>query len=391
MVTRAHLLVAPLCLAALPACGSGGGGAAADAAGDDFDRQALLRHIGHDIVLPTHERFAAAATELTAALDTSCPDLTAAQPAWREAMARWQRAEMMVFGPAAMDGNVLRDQIYSWTVVSSCAVDQAVAAHRVDPEALQVSSQLTNRRGLDALEYLLFAPSLDHSCPSQTAPEGWNELPEADRQAARCAYAAAVAEDLVASAEVLVTAWSPDGGDFAGELERAGIGSAVFPTQREALNAIVAALFYVDTELKDMKLAQPAGLTDNACSVPQEPCPAELESHFAGVSGSNARENLVAFRWIFTGAEDGVGDEIGFDDLLIAVGAGELATQMTADLDAAIAGLDALEVPLEEALTSDYEQVVAVHAEVQALTTNFKSQFLTVLDLAPPKDVTDND
>src|SRR5690606_35860678 len=101
-------------------------------------------------------------------------------------------------------------------------------------------SQLTNRRGLAALEHLLFTASLDHTCSDSTvATQGWNDLPAADRAAARCAYAELAAADLTAQADALVTAWAPDGGNY--------IDAFVNPDDAQAMpNVVSDAMFYLE-------------------------------------------------------------------------------------------------------------------------------------------------
>ena len=102
----------------------------ADARVIDFDRQAMLANLGENIVLPVYRNFDSSVGALVTEVDAYCAAidtvddfarLSAAQDAWRAAMSKWQLAEMMLFGPAAMDANTLRDRIYSWPVISSCA------------------------------------------------------------------------------------------------------------------------------------------------------------------------------------------------------------------------------------------------------------------------------
>ena len=152
----------------------------------------MVANLAEQILLPTYEAFAARAAELGPAVDAYCAALggkeeaaarTAAQDAWRAAMLEWQAAELMLLGPAAMDDRALRDVIYSWPVTSTCAVDREVMERHLDPKAYDMSSRLSNRRGLPALEHVLFSTSLEHTCPAASPPEGWDALAEAERRA----------------------------------------------------------------------------------------------------------------------------------------------------------------------------------------------------------------
>src|SRR5690606_18451289 len=143
---------------------------------------------------------------------------------------------------------------------------------------------------LDALEFLLFTTSLETTCPPQIEPAGWAELGDADKLAARCALAADAAVDVATQAQALVDAWDPAKGNTLGDLAGAGTAGSSFDSAQTALNVVSDAMFYLDSRVKDMKLAEPAGITLNSCNTVQEPCLAELESTFA----HHSRENIVA-------------------------------------------------------------------------------------------------
>jgi uncharacterized protein len=374
----------------------------ADARQIDFDRSGMLRNIGQNIIMPLQRSFASNADALVTRVSAYCealdtptqPEaLAAAQEQWRAAMSDWQVAESMLFGPAAMDNHTLRDRIYSWPLVSSCAVSQDVMLKQSDP-GYDIGARLNNRRGLDALEYLLFTTSLETTCPLQVEPVGWSELSEAEKLAARCALAADVAADVAAQAQILVDAWDPAKGNYLGDFAGAGTGGSSFGSAQSALNVVSDAMFYIDSEVKDMKLAEPAGITLNSCNTVQEPCLAELESTFAHHSKENVIENLRGFAMLFHGSDQPLDQPgaLGFDDFLRAAGAEALADTMAADVAAAIAAAEALPGTLDEALISDYPAVVELHARVKTITDNLKSQFLTVLGLDIPDSAAgDND
>lgn len=393
-------LAAALALGLMAACSSSP--ASSDAQPISFDRRAMLANLGEKVVLPTYRVFGQRADELAAAIDGHCaalgsageaPALASAQDAWKQAMTSWQEAELMIFGPAAMDARTLRDRIYSWPVTSSCAVDQDVMLRGDDP-AYDIGTRLTNRRGLDALEYVLFAPTLETTCPPQAAPPGWEALSTADRQAARCAFAQAAAADLATQAATLLAAWEPAQGNYLGELSSAGQSGSSIDSVQSAVNLVSDAMFYVDSEVKDMKLGEPAGVVMNSCGTAGEPCLAELESRFARHSKENVIANLRGLTMLFggDGPDGNGGGGPGFDDFLIAVGAAELASVMSSDMAAALAAAEAIDGTLTDALAADRDSVVAAHAAVKRITDSMKSQFLTVLGLELPESAAaDND
>jgi hypothetical protein len=176
------------------------------------------------------------------------------------------------------------------------------------------------------------------------------------------------------------------GGDFGGELARAGAGSSI-PTAQEGINRISDGLFYVDRMVKDMKLGEAAGLVVNSCGTVMQPCLREVELSYADRATFAIRINLATLR-AFAG-----GTGSGFDDFLVARGAPELASRMTAKLDVAIAKAAALPDSFLQALQPpDYSKVVEALAAIRDFTDDLKSQFLTVLALEIPDDVAaDND
>lgn len=386
---------APLWLFVI-ACGGGGDTQVPDAPSDGFDRTAMLTHLATNVLLPIQTEFKISAAALPGAIDAYCDAVEAssvgatrdaAKAAWIAAVERWQRAEPLLVGPAAMDNKTLRDQIYGWPLLATCSLDRDTASRFADPSSYDIATKLVNARSLAAIEYLIYVDSPDHTC-LQT-PVGWDAL-GANLPRARCRLAEAIAIDVAAQADLLETAWRADGGDFVGELANAGTSSSSIPSAQEGINRISDAMFYTDKMIKDMKLGETSGLTINVCGTVGEPCLREVEHPISDRATFAIRANLLALREAFTGtaAVDGP----GFDDFLIGVGHPEVAQSMTADLDAAIAAAAALPDSFLTALSSDYQQIVTTHTAVKQVTDDLKTQFLTLLNLEIPNDVaTDND
>ena len=384
-------------LVLLAACSGGGPAGAIDAPTDDFDRRALLTHLGTNLLLPMQAEFEVAAAALPSAITTYCEALEAGDPgatlaaartAWGEALDAWQRAEALLIGPAAMDDKALRDRIYGWPLLSTCGVDRDTATRWAEPASHDVSTTLVNVRSLAAIEYLLHTSGTAHNCAS--TPVGWDAMGAALPRA-RCRLAAAIAADVAVQAAALHTAWRPEGGDYVGELARAGQAGSTIASAHDGVNIVSDGLFYVDKMVKDMKLAEAAGIAINACGTVGTPCDREVELRYADRATFAIRENLATLRRAFTGRTP-AGDGPGFETFLRAVGNDELAARMVTKLDAAIAQAAALPDSFLTALASDYDQVVATHAALTAFTDDLKSQFLTVLALEIPDDVAaDND
>ncbi len=201
---------------------------------------------------------------------------------------------------------------------------------------------------------------------------------ELERRRARLAHSLATV--VHRRAQELVSAWEPDGGDFLGELRRAGEDGAVYGSGREGLNAVTDAMFYVDLVLKDRKLALPAGLS---LDCPEDTCPEWVESRWAGRSIQHVLDNLAAFELLFLGGPPGE-DARGFDDLLAELGEDAMAAEMVTAIADARAAFEAIDVTLREAVTSDAATVRAAYDLVKRITDILKMRFYPAVMLALP-------
>jgi hypothetical protein len=196
-----------------------------------------------------------------------------------------------------------------------------------------------------------------------------------------------VAAGVEAKAREIADGWADEGGGFADLLASAGTSDSPFDTDQGALNAISDGIFYLEIEVKDAKLARPLGILD--CE--EDTCLDTVESPFARRSARHVQNNLIGFARVFDGC--GAGDGVGFDDLLVTAGAGDLALAMRGNLEAAIAAAEAItEDDLAAAITSDRAQVDGLHQAVKRVTDDLKTDMVSVLDLEPPAIIEgDND
>lgn len=361
--------------------------------GMESNRLATVQSLGRDVVLPAYRDFAAATATLETAVAAwaasgSDTDRDAARDAWRGAMDLWQQAEAMQIGPAgAVDttvaGEDLRDEIYSWPIVNRCRVDQElVSAEYVDVDGF--AAENVNVRGLDTLEYLLFYEADDNGCAALSTINmdgSWDAIvPELATR--RAAYAATAATLVRRAAEGLVGRWD-DG--FLDALTTAGAGSETYRSAQDALNAISDALFYIDKETKDMKVAEPGGISETCLAAA---CPELRESLWANRSVEHMANNLRGFQRIYEGPTGGR----GFDDLLVDSGDPALAEAMRSAVVRAITAIEAVGADVPTALAANPDALIPVYDAIKSLTDLLKTQFITVLDLeVPMRAETDND
>lgn len=380
-------------------------GTSAPSALDRFDRATLVRRYVDDMLLPALTQFEQASVVLEEKTVTYAGALeedgdaanakSEAQQAWRDAMAVWQTIEMMQVGPLGMPGVMMagegmRDEIYSWPTVNPCAIDQQLVAHGFSEDGY-FTQKLVTLSGLDALEYVLFTTSSDNACPAPAtinAQGEWAALSTEEVTRRRAGYAAALARDLRQKAERLRARYTTEGSGFRTALLEPGTAGSPYDSFAEVVDQIFAAMFYLELQVKDRKLAVPLGLHIDCASTS---CPEQIESRASRRSMQNIRENLQAFQQIFSGdrADD---SGLGFADYLREVGADDLATTMSQNVDSALDLFTTSDVDLETLLTSDRARAEALHAAIKTITENIKSQMISVLNLEVPLEgAGDND
>ncbi|MGH1343071.1 MAG: imelysin family protein [Nannocystales bacterium] len=354
----------------------------------------VLISLADNVFAPTHAAFSEAADALSSAAATHAQAVAdggdvatsreAVEVAFGDLAVALQHVELLQLGPAAgssgIEGEFLRDELYSWPAVNTCRIDQELVVGEYGAADF-TDTRLVNVYGFDALEYLLFSGSPDNTCPPQLPINGsgeWDALGEAEVEVRRAAYAAGVASAMATVADDLESTWA-EGGAWHGYLSDPSSGP--LESTSAAMDEVLRAMFYIDKSLKDIKLARPAGIKDCSADV----CLDEVESLWAGLSKEQAVANLAAFRqlmWAGPSADEGV----GFDDLLSAVGEGALGEEMLADTTAAIDALEAVEGTFVDALTADAAALDASHAAVVELTDDLKGDFPIVLMLNVPSE-----
>ena len=303
-------------------------------------------------------------------------------------MAAWQVVEPMQVGPlgdalSVVGGADLRATIYSWPTVNPCRVDQETAVEGY-AAADFTTAALPNVRGLDALEWLAWAPLGENACPNQVdinAQGTWAALSADEVQARRAAYAQVLVQGLRADLGQAQQAFGPEGA-WSRALRAAGEPGGPYDSPEAGLNALYDAAFYVEAVAKDLKLAEPMGARD--CSAD---CASLAEALPSGASALLLVENLRGFRRLWE-----MGEGSGFDDLLLSLGQDALVAEVEAALDAAEVAAAALELPVHLAIDGDPAALEALLDAMSELGRLWKLDVATALLLTVPSDAAgDND
>jgi predicted lipoprotein len=337
-VTRWPLAWLP-CAAALLFSSCGGG----DRASGVSPRRATLESIVDNVYLPMLADFERAADELATQAQAFCaePDergLTRVRDAWQSARTPWEQSQVMAFGPHTLPPWRLASSIDFWPareddVEAVLAGDQTLTG---DAALAQVGA---SGKGFAAIEYLLYGP--DGDLPADAFAAG-------DAGERRCQYLVALGADLHDRARELRKAWRDD---FAPEL-LLDAESERYADLNEAFGTVVNSLAFTVELVRDTKLGKPLGARSGGDAQPEL-----SESRFSGRGVQDAIDNLRGVEDVFTG---GYGDEParGIAELLRERGHDSDA-QFAMHMDNAVAALEAIDAPLDEAVVDDRRKVTA--------------------------------
>ena len=363
----------------------------------DGERTAILISMRQHVLVPLTQSFLIEGQALSDAIERR--DLAESRAAWRVAMRAWHRLEMIQVGPAGVAGSRLggadlRDHIYSFPLSSACRVEQEWLAQEFGAEtwADEAPYQV---KGLDALEHLLFKEGVEPACPAQAQivrDNLWDAFVMGSDvyEEARWAYASAVMADVVRRAQSLADEWR---GSFGDTFERA---ESPFSAERDAVDQLFAAIFYLDLSVKDRKIGGPVGLHMTCL---EETCPELIEHRASGFGRAALIANLEGFLAVMRGSASDDEDRaemtsspFGLSALLAQEGATEAADELERLARDAIAQLEASELTLNELLERDPEMLRQVYATTREMAELLKTQVVTTLNLSVPQEgAGDND
>ena len=313
-----------------------------------------------------------------ASADVSNAELLAtAQQEWFNTMIQWQEIEVMQVASlgsslTAVGGQDVRDNIYSWPLNNPCRIDQ-VTANEDYLGSDFIDTALVSMRGLDAIEYLLFA-SLETECPSQVPPlsdGAWQALSDSDIQGRRLEYALTLAQRIQDDLAEEETLWSK------------GFPLELYESDVKALNAVFNGMLYAEEMIKERKMHHPLGLKDE-CSVD---CHLEVEGLYAKVSTEFLVANLKGLAAVVEGTDSG-----GFRQVLIGVGEEGIADEFEQTIEVLITQLEEIDEPLVDLIGSNPERLDDLQEDLSNLTRLLKWDIATVLEMEIPQQTAgDND
>lgn len=209
-----------------------------------------LSDIAHQRILPWHQTFVARTDELAQSLERLCQnpgnpgELEASRANWRTAMLAWQTLRPINFGPVQENNQAWRIQFWPDTHNRVGQKVEALLAQETPISAVSLADANVLVQGLSALEYLLFDPSKDAAALQPPRV---------------CEYLRAAGVNTQTVAETLASGWATGQGNFVGTFLSAGPGNLAFPTQKDAVAALVSGMVSSVEVIKNRKLGDAFG------------------------------------------------------------------------------------------------------------------------------------
>ncbi|AKU91998.1 imelysin family protein [Vulgatibacter incomptus] len=378
MNRRNLIALALLPFAALPFValhGCGGGTDPGTTQEDLFDRREMLRSLGETVILPTYRDFASRSVTFADAARSFCggpteEGLAAARKAWSEARAPWKQSEAFAIGPAKEVPWRIAPKVDFWPVRPPSVDEVLAGSEPIDADAL--GRMGTVARGMPVAEYLLFAPK---EATLET-------FLDADGGGRRCDYLVALAEDLSRSAALMVSAWSPDDGNWLGELADAGVSSQAFPTVEAAVAQVANQMVDLARTVVEGKIGKPMGKTTGGT-----PLPDFVESRFSGRAVDDMLDDLRGLQHLYEGLYAGV-QGTGFADY-VRSRRSSLDPEILLALSEATKAVQALPRPLEEHLDDRGGELTRAYRATKAVYRILGVDMASALGLSV--SFTDND
>lgn len=311
------------------------------------DRRALLTRIVEQVILPHHQALVEESALLEQRVqqfadDPTVDTLAAAQAQWRTTAAAWAQVE-----PFSLRFTMLATgQIKKWPI-NTKFIEEFIAETATIDEPFIASIGAT-AKGIGAIEYFLFSPTL-------TADEIVATLAVTPQ---RLAYPVALTQNLTNAAEALYALWAPEGENGAQRFIDADFSEN---NVQGSISMLTNELIVLLETMVKTKVEYPLR------GVMADPQPQAVESPYAGASWPLMVANLRTVQQVF---QAGLGDYL--DQMAVTPRTPTLSAAINTQLEATIAAMEALTLPLEVAVIEDPAPVRAVRDEIKDLLVLLK-------------------
>ena len=322
----------------------------------EFDRKALIKHIGQEIILPSYRQWKTDIDQLEKQITTftqaaDVNTLQATKKALRVAYLSWQTCSFFEFGPA--EKVILRGLVNTYPTQR----DNINANIKSGSYNLATVSNISSV-GLPALDYLLNGIA--------DSPEAIAKLyqNEGDTNGNRRKYLNDVIEILKNKAKEVQEAWKATNGNYL-KTFTGSIGTEVGSPLGLLVNAYIK---HYERFSRDGKIGIPTGMRSAGIARPLA-----AEAYYGGYSLALAIQNIKALQGLYLGtAKSSSQAAVGLDDLLISLDKKELNDKISAQFETILNKATALKDPFTQQIKTDPAPAQALYKELQKLLVLLK-------------------
>lgn len=296
----------------------------------------IIADYADQVVVATYNELKTNALALEAAVKSlqSSPtqaNVDAAADLWKSAREPWEASEAFLFGPVSFLS--LDPSLDSWPLDRAQLDEVLNSSFELTPDFIQEGLGFA-LRGFHTVEFFLFADG---------APRDVSTLSARDLE-----YLAAATEVLASDASTLYDEWA---GGYRDEYVNAGLAGSRYVSQEQAVQEIVEGIIVIADEVGTGKLAGPYG-TKNVL---------EVESWYSWNSLIDFENNILSIQNSYTGGSKFGSNGTGLDTFIAEKNAA-LDTRVKAEINAAIAAIQAIPSPFRNSLNADTEVQAAIAA-----------------------------
>lgn len=336
-----------------------------------FTREAMLRDIARNVLVPGWEALGARCRDLTNAVEKlvkspSQVSLDAARQAWLAAAEAASRMRCYQTGPI-----VDRDYIgtfYYWQVLPARIDGVLQSSRSIDPSLLDELG--STAKGLFALEFLLFDGKGGQDGASK--PLTALELLSGNQAPRRIAYLLLIAGDLEAKAAQLASDWTAP--------NEQGAAAKFVSGAQDSINLLVNQMAGAIEDAAERHLKLVLMLRTPVSSQLQR-----VERSRSGSSLEGLLATLEGLRKIYSG-----GGGLGLGDAVKRVNA-PLEKRMKDEFETTIAATRAIGAPLEEAADGNRRSIENAYEKTRALEIRFKVDLASALGVTLTFNSNDGD
>ncbi|QCE40060.1 imelysin family protein [Psychroserpens sp. NJDZ02] len=328
-----------------------------------FNVMALLNDITTQQILPNVDTFVTESTTLNSAIQTYLTtytetDLILAQNQWKVTAKAY--AKVYAFNIGSIRDQFMHLALYNWPTLPSALENVITNNDAITAELMATLSPQI--KTLSGLEYLLFendATTLNSQFTNSVKRQNYLKF---------------TASEFQAQAERLQGIWNaPE--HYANTFitnNDTGI--------RASFNILFNGVYNLIDTAKITKIGKPAGLENSQATNPDE-----TQAYFSSLSLAILKENMTSVKAVYFNTE-GVGIA---DYVFHIIKNNDLNTAIQNKIEDVRTAIDAIPVPLFDAITSHPDQVEHLHTELDALGVLFSVDVRSILSIIITS--TDND